>query len=110
VISVNQPPPQAPVVQQVHHHHHGGPEPGIAVILEILPGLMIQTFGIGNIYAGNVAAGLFMMIGYWVLTVINALLCIVVVGFITWPLTWIAFMIFCPILANDAAKKRRYGV
>ncbi len=85
---MDQHPPQLPVVQQVHHHHHhSGPEPGIAVILEILPGLKMQTFGIGNMYAGNVAAGLFMMVGYWVLMVINFLLCLVVVGFITWPLT-----------------------
>ena len=104
-------PPPPPATREIHYHHHQrGPEPGIAVVLEILPGLMMQTFGIGVIYAGNVAAGLCIMFGYWVLTVINVLLCIVVVGFITWPLTWIAFMIFCPMLANNTAKQRQFGV
>lgn len=79
------------------------------MVLEVLPGLMLQTFGIGNMYAGNVAAGLCMMIGYWVLTVINFLLCLMVVGFFTWPLTWVAFMILCPILASNTAKQRQFG-
>lgn len=85
------------------------PEPGIAIVLEILPGLMLQTFGIGNLYAGNTAMGIVMMIGYWVSCVINFLLCFLLVGFITWPLTWIAFMIICPIAANNAAKARAAG-
>ena len=85
------------------------PQPGIAVVLEILPGLLFQTFGGGNIYAGNVGGGIAMMIGYWASCVLNFLLCFILVGFITWPLTWIAFMIFCPILANSAAKARAMG-
>lgn len=85
------------------------PQPGIAIILEILPGIMLQTFGIGNIYAGNVAGGIFMMVGYWVSCAINFLLCFILIGFVTWPLTWIAFMIFAPMTANSAAKARAAG-
>ena len=106
---MNQPPPTPPVVREVHHYHQGvkpAPDPGIAAILEILPGMMLQTFGIGNIYAGNVAGGILMMVGYWVTCVLNFLLLFVLVGFVTWPLTWIAFMILCPVCANEAAKKR----
>jgi len=40
-----------------------------------------------------------------VLSVVNFLLCFLVVGFFIWPLTWIAFMIFCLILANDTGKQ-----
>lgn len=105
--SMNQQAPfSPPAVREIHHHHPRGPEPGLAVVLELLPGIFLQTFGIGNIYAGNVAGGILMMLGYWLLTVLNVLLCFVFVGFITWPLTWIAFMIFCPILANGTAKRR----
>lgn len=85
------------------------PNPGVAVVLELLPGIMMQTFGIGNIYAGNVAGGILMMIGYWVSCVINLFLCFLLIGFVTWPLTWIAFMIFCPITANSSAKARFAG-
>lgn len=102
--------PEYPVTQnvrEVHHYHSRGPEPGIAILLELLPGLFLQTFGIGNIYAGNVTGGILMMIGYWLTCVLNFLLCFIFVGFITWPLTWIAFMIFCPIVASGEANRRR---
>ena len=82
-------------------------DPGLAVVLEMIPGLMAQTFGIGTIYAGNVAAGLFIMFGYWVLQFVNILLCFVLVGFLTLPLTWVAFMIFAPIVANESARRFR---
>ena len=111
---------QFPIVQQpsvrplppqsvVHHVHYYRPakDPGIAVLLEILPGFFAQTFGIGNMYAGNVAGGILMMIGYWVLQLINFFLCFVIIGFATLPLTWIAFLIFCPITANSRAHRSR---
>lgn len=79
--------------------------PGLAVALELLGGFFFQTFGIGHLYAGNVGVGLGLMFGYWVLTAINFALCFVVVGFVTWPLTWLAFMILASITANNAAKK-----
>jgi len=37
---------------------------GIALILELVPGMFLQTFGIGNLYAGNIGWGLALMIGY----------------------------------------------
>ena len=102
-------PPQAP--QVVHHVHHAAPtrDPGLAVILEILPGFMMQTFGIGNIYAGNVTGGILMMIGYWVLLVINVFLCFLLIGLLTLPATWIVFMVLCPMSASSAAKRRNAG-
>jgi hypothetical protein len=78
--------------------------PGLAVALELLGGFFLQTFGVGHLYAGNIGLGLGLMFGYWVLTAINVVLCFVIVGFITWPLTWLAFMIISAITANNAAK------
>jgi len=77
----------------------------VAVLLEVLPGFFLQTFGIGNIYAGNVGAGIALMLGYWVLTTINVFLCLVFVGFITYPLTFIAFMILAPVMAKNACER-----
>src|SRR5262245_30454129 len=52
--------------REVHHYHHGsGKSGGVAAILEVLPGMFLQTFGIGHMYAGNVGMGLLFMFGYW---------------------------------------------
>ena len=94
---------QDPQVQHVVHHHvMPVKSPGAAVMLELLPGLS-QIFGIGNIYAGNVAAGILLMLGYWASCVANFLLSFVGIGLVTWPLTWIAFMVVSSIMANKAA-------
>jgi TM2 domain-containing membrane protein YozV len=79
--------------------------PGLAVALELLGGFFAQTFGVGHLYAGNVGAGLGLMFGYWALTAINVVLCFVFVGFVTWPITWVAFMIISSITASNAAKR-----
>lgn len=95
--------PQEPQVQHVVHHHvMQVKSPAAAVMLELVPGLS-QIFGIGNIYAGNVAAGILLMLGYWVSCVVNFFLCVFMIGFVTWPLTWIAFMVVSSIMANKAA-------
>jgi TM2 domain-containing membrane protein YozV len=78
---------------------------GLAVALELLGGSFLQTFGIGHLYAGNVGMGLGLMLGYWALTAINFVLCFAFIGFITWPVTWVVFMIVSAITANNAAKK-----
>jgi hypothetical protein len=78
---------------------------GTAIVLELLPGFFLQWFGWGNIYAGDVGGGLALMFGYWVLAAINFALCFVLVGFFTWPLTWIAFAILSPILASKACER-----
>lgn len=95
-----------PNVQHVHHHHHAAApqrDPTIAVLLEVIPGFF-QVFGIGHIYAGRVGLGLLFMFGYWLLMTFNALLVMVLIGFVTWPLCWLAAMILSPILAARACR------
>lgn len=96
-------PPSAP--QQVHHYYHPQKSGGIAALLEVLPGFF-QVFGIGHLYAGNVATGLIIMFGYWALSFVNFLLCFVFIGFITWPLCWVATMIISSLTAANACKSR----
>lgn len=79
--------------------------PGTAVLLEFLPGLFFQTFGIGNIYAGNVGAGIALMLGYWLVSAINFALCFVLIGFVTWPLCFIGAMILSAMLASSSANR-----
>jgi len=85
----------------------GTKDPTAAVLLEILPGICLSTFGIGNIYAGNVLAGLLIMVGYWLSCLVNLGLCFLLIGFITWPLTWIAFAFGSSYLAYQKAKSTR---
>ncbi|MEO6391710.1 MAG: hypothetical protein ABIP75_07645 [Pyrinomonadaceae bacterium] len=96
-----QPPPPP---QVVHVYHQPQKSAGVAAILEVLPGFLIQTFGIGHLYAGNIGLGLFFMFGYWAITFVNFLLCFIFIGFITWPICWIFMMIMSPILASNAAN------
>lgn len=82
-------------------------DPTAAVLLELLPALTIQTFGIGNIYAGNILIGVLLMIAYWMTCAVNFALCFIVIGFITWPLTWLAFAAGSTYLAYQKAKSTR---
>ncbi|MCA1619549.1 MAG: hypothetical protein LC795_09625 [Acidobacteria bacterium] len=108
-----QPPPQQPYpdhpqrpVQHVVHHYQSPPKSsGTAVLLEILPGFFFQTFGIGHIYAGNVGLGLLFMFGYWFVAFVNFLLLFVLIGFITWPLCFLATLIISSITASNAATR-----
>ncbi|MFT4624688.1 MAG: TM2 domain-containing membrane protein YozV [Myxococcota bacterium] len=68
----------------------------VAVGLEVLPGFFFQTFGIGHLYKGRVGMGLGIMLSYWVLQAVNVALCSIFIGFITGPLTWLAYMIAAP--------------
>lgn len=96
-----------PQVQHVIHHHHGPlKSSGVAVALELLPGFFFQTFGIGNMYAGNVGLGVAFMFGYWFVLFINILLCMILIGFITLPLCWIAMMILSSISAANRAARQ----
>lgn len=72
-----------------------------AVLLEVLPGLLFQTFGIGHIYQGRVGLGLFIMISYWLLQGLNLILTLFLVGLVTGPLTWLFYMVAAPMNAND---------
>lgn len=98
-------PPQQPVQHVVHYYQRPPKSSGTAVLLEVLPGIFLQTFGIGHIYAGNVGVGLFFMFGYWFLTFINFLLCFILIGLITWPLCFLGALILSPILAANAASR-----
>ncbi|MEQ1507034.1 MAG: hypothetical protein ABMB14_32705 [Myxococcota bacterium] len=68
----------------------------VAVGLEVGPGLVAQTFGIGHLYAGKVGTGLAIMISYWVLQAVNFALMPFFIGWITAPLTFLAFMVMSP--------------
>jgi TM2 domain-containing membrane protein YozV len=105
-------PPPAPQPIPVYVTNPGVPgpipkDPTAAVLLEILPALCMQTFGIGNIYAGNVLVGIAIMVAYWISCLVNALLCVVLIGFVTWPLTWLAFAAGSSYLAYHKAKSTR---
>jgi len=93
----------------VHHHHHtsSARSSGTAALLEFLPGFFAHIFGIGHIYAGNVATGLVIMFGYWLLLGINIVLCFVLIGLITLPLTWLLFLILSTIAASNAVRDQR---
>ena len=80
----------------------------IAVMLELLPGMFMQTFGIGNIYAGNVALGIVLMLSYWALTVINFFLVFIAIGLITWPLTFIVFMVVGIVTAQQGVDRANW--
>ena len=90
----------------VHHYHSAPKSGGTAALLEVLGGLFFQTFGIGHIYAGNVVLGLLFMFGYWLLAGVNVVLMFVLIGFVTYPLCWVAMMILSPILAANSCSGR----
>ena len=77
----------------------------IAIGLELAPGAFFQTFGIGHMYSGRFMTGLAIMISYWALQSVNTLLMAVWIGFITFPLTWLAYMFFCPTNVIDTWKR-----
>ena len=95
--------------QQTHYHprrpQQSNSDPGIAALLEVLGGMFAQTFGIGHIYAGNIAAGLLFMFGYWFLCFINIILMMFLIGFLTYPLCWVLFMVLSPIVAANTVKR-----
>ena len=73
----------------------------VPVLLEVLPGLIFQTFGIGHIVQGRVGMGLFIMLSYWLLQAFNVLLMGILIGYVTAPLTWLFYMIAAPMNAAD---------
>jgi hypothetical protein len=78
--------------------------PGTAAALEVLFGLLLGTFGVGHIYADNLAVGLVVMFGWWFILFVNILLCMVFIGFITLPMCWLAIMIISPIMAANSCR------
>jgi len=95
-----------PTTGPIYHDPRISPHsPAVAAVLELVPGLLINTFGIGHIYAGNTIGGLAIMFGYWFVLAINLLLCLVFIGFLTGPVCWIGMMVVSPIIASRTAAK-----
>lgn len=86
-------------------NHQIAKDPAIAVILELLPGMFLLTFGIGNIYAGNVGLGVGILLANWFLNIVNFFLVWVALGVCTWPVCWIGMAIFSTLMAHGAAKR-----
>ena len=96
----------APVT--VHQNYYNTKSAGVAVLLEVLPGTLLFTFGIGNLYAGNIATGLILMFTYWALAIVNFFLIFVIIGFITWPLTFVAYLIIALVSAQRAVNRANW--
>jgi len=79
----------------------------VPVMLELGFGFFMQTFGVGHIAQGRVGLGLFIMLSYWALQFINALLCVVLIGIVTMPLTWLFYMVAAPMNAADFGQDSR---
>lgn len=75
----------------------------VAIGLEAIPGFF-QVFGIGHIYSGKVGTGLAIMVSYWVLQSINVMLMPFFIGYITWMLTFAAFMVMSPTSLLSSKK------
>jgi len=73
----------------------------LPVLCEALPGFFLQTFGVGHLIQGRIGMGLFIMLSYWGLQMINAFLMLFLVGWVTAPLTWLFYMIAAPMNAAD---------
>jgi heme/copper-type cytochrome/quinol oxidase subunit 1 len=85
---------------RVAHYHQTAKSGGTAALFEVLGGLFCQTFGLGHIYAGNVALGLLFMFGYWVVAAINGVLIFAFgLGLLTGLICWVCAMLISPILA-----------
>jgi len=78
----------------------------LAIGLEVAPGFFFQTFGIGHMYAGRVGTGVGIMLSYWVLQAINVALMSVWIGFITYPLTMLAYLVLAPTNVLDGNAGR----
>ena len=78
----------------------------VAVGLEVGPGVFLQTFGVGHMYKGRFGTGLAIMFSYWVLQAINAMLIPFFIGWITGPLTFLAYLIACPTNVLESRPSR----
>lgn len=73
--------------------------PAAAVALELIPAFF-GVFGIGNIYAGRVGLGITLMVSFWLLFWVNVALLVVLIGFVTMPLTWFGYLAFGTLFAR----------
>lgn len=81
--------------------------PLVALLLEAIPGFFFQTFGIGHIYTGRVGLGLAVMLSYWLLLGVNVVLMGLLIGFLTTPLTFLAYIIISSMVAAGNAESSR---
>jgi hypothetical protein len=79
-------------------------DPTVPVALELFGGFFFQTFGLGHLMQGRAGMGLFIMLSYWALQAVNLMLCAVLLGFVTGPLTWLFYMVAAPMNAADAGR------
>lgn len=63
------------------------------LLAEVLPGALLQVFGIGHFVQGRWGHGLGIMLSYWLLQTINVGLMCFGVGFVTAPLTYAAYIV-----------------
>ncbi|GAB7045177.1 hypothetical protein [Catenuloplanes indicus] len=105
------PVPAPPVFQQVQPYYPAYAPParplkstGAAVMLELFLGLF-GLFGVGALYAGRAGLGVTLMVSYWLLFWVNVALALVLIGFVTGPLTWLFYMIMSPVLAARAVDQ-----
>lgn len=105
-----QPPiPQYQTPQQVQYVYYVPQKSaGTAAVLELLPGIFFQVYGIGHMYAGNIAVGLLVMFGWWFVLAVNIMLCFLFIGFLTLPVCWLAMAIISPVCAAQSVSKRPY--
>ena len=94
----------------IYNHYYEQKSTGLAVLLEVLPGIAFQTFGIGNMYAGNLTLGLLLMLSYWAIQVVNVLLIFVGIGLLTMPATFIVYLVVGIITAQNAATRANWDL
>src|SRR5262249_55924331 len=97
----------------VHVHVHAPASRrsgGVAAVLEVIFALFLGTFGIGHIYAGSVATGLFLMFGWWFFVSVNVVLCCtgiwIPIALVLVPACWFILMLISPLTAASAANYR----
>ena len=78
-----------------------------AVGLELVPGVLFATWGLGHFYSGRWSTGLAVMVSYWVLQAINvALTGFFGLGFLTGALTFLGYLVFCPTNVLSSGSNR----
>lgn len=81
------------------------PNKYVAAVLEMLPGVF-HVFGMGHVYAGSLGWGQVIFFAYLFLQAFNLLLCFLLVGFFTFPVTWLLFLGLSPWFAKQRAARR----
>lgn len=77
-----------------------------AAVLEFICGLLLCTFGVGHIYAGHVGRGLVIMLGWWIICLLNLFLMAGGVGLFTFPLCWLGALIVSPLVAAESVEAK----